>query len=259
MSVPRQLVVSVHDVAPQTRTRVEWTLDALAALGVTRCSLLVIPNFRGASPIDRDEDFCAWLRHRQRQGDEVVLHGYEHVGVGVPRGARERFRNRWFTQGEGEFLSLDYHEARDRMERGIAVLTRAGLAADGFVAPAWLITRAGLRAARDLGFEYTNSYAAVVDLARRRSYVVPSLVFGPGHLNEELGIALQRHASRLLRRVPRVRIALHPPCVDAPVRFARIASLVAEQARTHQPVTYLELLGALRASGAGSAVSRHAY
>jgi predicted deacetylase len=259
MSATRQLVVSVHDVAPSTRAQVERMLDQLAALGVTRRSLLVIPNFRGASPIDRDEPFCAWLRARSGTGDEIVLHGYEHIAVGAPRTARERFKNRWLTQSEGEFLTLDYGAALARIARGAAMLKRANLEAHGFVAPAWLITPGGLRAALESGFEYSNSYASLIDLARQRSYTVPSLVFGPGHLNEDLGVALQRYVSRVMARCPRVRVVLHPPCVDHRGRFAHITSMIAEQAQTHQPVTYLDLLAGLRASPATAPAGRHAY
>ena len=49
----RQLVVSVHDVAPKTHARVEQLLEMLAAVGVGYRSLLVIPNFRGEAHLTR--------------------------------------------------------------------------------------------------------------------------------------------------------------------------------------------------------------
>lgn len=254
----RQLVVSVHDVAPQTRPRVARLLDLLAAIGVERRSLLVIPNFQGQGSLDVHDDFCAWLRERRQQGDEIVLHGYEHIGVGRPRNAGEHFRNRWFTQGEGEFLSLEYDAAFDRIARGKAMMERAGLHPRGFVAPAWLVNEGGLRAARDLGFQYTNSYLTVGDLARHRTHWVPSLVFGPGHLNEDLGIALQRRLSRLLAGRPAIRVVLHPPCVDDQPRLASLQSLITSQLEDREPATYLQLLASLRRE-AWSAGDGHAY
>ena len=248
MSAPARLVVSVHDVAPPHADRVRRMLDLLASIGVERRSLLAIPNYHGQSPIDRDDRFCAWLRACQHRGDEIVLHGYEHIGVGAPTTMRERFENRWSTQGEGEFLSLDYAQAADRIQRGLTLAARVGLEVRGFVAPAWLINRDGLRAARDLGCEYTNSYLGIADLRSGRSYFAPSLVFGPGHLNEDLGISLQARASAALDHCPTVRVVLHPPCIDHPARMARIVSLIERQLRSHRPVTYWELLGSLRAS-----------
>jgi hypothetical protein len=255
----RQLVVSVHDVAPQTWPRVARLLDVLATIGVDHRSLLVIPNFRGEGSLDVHHNFCAWLRDRHQHGDEIVLHGYEHVGVGRPTNAGERFRNRWFTQGEGEFLSLEYDAALDRIARGKAMLERAGLHPRGFVAPAWLLNKGGLRAARNLGFQYTNSYFTVGDLATGRTHWVPSLVFGPGHLNEDLGVALQRRLAHLLARCPAVRVVLHPPCVDHETRLACVVSLIASQLRDREPVTYLHLLESLRGAPVAAPHDRHAY
>jgi predicted deacetylase len=255
----RQLVVSVHDVAPQTRPRVERLLDLLAAIGVEHRSLLVIPNFRGQGSLDAHEDFCGWLRQRRQHGDEIVLHGYEHVGVGRPRNAGERFRNRWFTQGEGEFLSLEYDAAFDRIARGKTMMARAGLHPCGFVAPAWLVNDSGLRAARDLGFQYTNSYLTVGDLARGRNHWVPSLVFGPGHLDEDLGVTLQRRLARFLAHGSALRVVLHPPCVDHQPRLARVLSLIESLRQDRQPATYLQLLASLRCEPVPVAQDDHAY
>ena len=259
MSGARRLVVSVHDVTPESRSRVESMLEMLTRLGIARRSLLVVPNFRGTRPLDADEDFCAWLRGCRARGDEIVLHGYEHVGVGRPRTAGERLRNRWFTQGEGEFLSLDYHAAFDRIARGQAMLRRAGLHPQGFVAPAWLITRDGLRAARDLGFQYTNTYLTVADLARERRHWVPSFVFGPGHLDEDLGIALQRGLALLAASCPVVRVVLHPPCVDHRARLARVLALIDAQRLGREPITYLQLLEALRRPAGSDADGGHVH
>jgi predicted deacetylase len=254
----RQIVVSVHDVAPQTRPRVARLLDLLATIGIEQRSLLVIPNFQGHGSLDVHEDFCAWLRDRREQGDEIVLHGYEHVGIGQPRNAGERFRNRWFTQGEGEFLSLEYDAAFDRIARGKAMMERAGLHPRGFVAPAWLVNQDGLRAARDLGFQYTNSYLTVGDLARGRTHWVPSLVFGPGHLDEDLGIAVQRRLSRLLAGRPAIRIVLHPPCVDHQPRLASVQSMIEAQLEDRQPATYQQLLASLRREPSSAGGDGHA-
>jgi predicted deacetylase len=246
--VTRGLVVSVHDVAPPTQDRVEAILSRLTAIGVTRRSLLVIPNFRGEYPIDEHRAFCQWLRHREAAGDDIVLHGYEHVGVGEPRSALERFRNRWFTDGEGEFLSLEYDQALDRLRRGRMIFGRAGFSATGFVAPAWLINRDGLRAARDLGFAYTNSYLGFTDLQQSRWHAAPSLVFGPGRLDEDLGLVAQRRLSPLLRRFPVIRVVLHPPCVDHQPRMQAMLDITARQIHGRTVTTYSQLLEQYRMS-----------
>jgi len=248
MSAPNQFVLSVHDVAPPHRERVDRILDLLTTIGVPRRSLLVVPNYHGQSRIDQDHEFSSWLRHRQDEGDEIVLHGYDHLDARPPRDRSERFKHRWFTRGEGEFLSLSYWEARDRIARGRTLLTEAGIRAEGFVAPSWLINEDGMQAARDLGFQYTNSYQRFTDLAAGHSHWAPSLVFGPGHLNEDVGIGLQRLLSPVLARYRIARVILHPPCIDHAGRLAQVVSMIRDQLRHHQPVTYMDLLAGLRSS-----------
>lgn len=238
----KRLVVSIHDVAPPHTTQVRAILDALTAVGVRHRSLLVIPNLQGACPIDQDPDFCGWLRTQEQDGDEIVLHGYEHVGVGLPTTYCDRFKNRWFTQGEGEFLSLSYAEARRRLERGLEIVRRAGFTCEGWVAPAWLINQEGLRAVRDLGFRYTNSYTRVTDLTRDSSTFAPSLVFGPGRLNEDVGLRAQAVVSRLLMRASIVRVVLHPPCIDNPVRFSRVLNMIQSHLANSRISTYGQLV-----------------
>ena len=252
------LVVSIHDVAPVHWDRVERMLHALDAIGVRRRSLLVIPNYHGEGEIDRRADFCEWLRERQETGDELILHGYEHRDVRRPTSRLDRFKHRWFTQGEGEFLPLDYDEAGARIGQGLAVFDRAGLHTEGFVAPAWLINAGGLRAARDRGLTFTNSYLRISDLANDRSWFAPSLVFGPGTLNEDVGIRVQAGVAGLLARRAIARVVLHPPCVDHPARFARILAMIATQLERHRPTTYGQVVARLRVSPAVEAQQRHA-
>src|SRR5438876_4080280 len=165
MSRQSHLVVSIHDVAPPFFDRVRRMVDELSDIGVHHRSLLVIPNYHGQWPIDEYPEFCEWLQQRQKQGDEIILHGYEHIGVGTPKTFLDRLKNRWGTVGEGEFLCLDYTQARDRIQRGLDLFESLDIASDGFIAPAWLVNDAGLRAMRDLGFQYTNSYMRFLDLA----------------------------------------------------------------------------------------------
>jgi predicted deacetylase len=240
------LVVSIHDVAPPFVDRVRRMLNKLTDIGVFHRSLLVIPNYHGQWRIDQHPEFCEWLRQQQGQGDEIILHGYEHIGVGTPKTLSDRFKNRWGTVGEGEFLCLDYAEARDRLQRGLDLFKSLGIASDGFVAPAWLLNDAGLRAMRDLGFQYTNSYMKFLDLATGVSHLAPSLVFGPGALNEDLATNMQRPLSKLLEYSAIVRVVVHPPCIDNAGRFERILSMTKTQMSGHLPVTYGELLRRLR-------------
>ena len=167
MNVVRQrlLAVSVHDVSPLTRDRVEVMLRDLAEVGVGVTSLLVVPDHHHRADIDQDSGFLAWLREKEAAGHEMVLHGFYHrrekAGGG---GWTRKIVTEHYTAGEGEFYDLDYETARGRMGRGREKLTGAGLEVIGFIAPAWLLGDEADRAARNLGFAYTTRLGGVLDL-----------------------------------------------------------------------------------------------
>jgi hypothetical protein len=113
------LVVSVHDVAPATRVRVEEIVAELAHHGVLVCSLLVVPNYHHRGCFTEDRAFVRWLQELEAKGHEIVIHGYFHErparnGENLP----ERFFTRLYTKGEGEFYDLDYDEAFRRISPG---------------------------------------------------------------------------------------------------------------------------------------------
>ncbi len=253
MTDHHSLIVSIHDVTPPHWVQVKEILERLSTMGVRKRSLLVIPNFRGQWRVNEHPGFVEWLSDCHREGDEIVLHGYEHVEVQRAQGIRDRIKNRLYTKGEGEFLSFNYEEARNRIQAGIELFTEVGLKSHGFVAPAWLISQPALRATKDLGFEYTNSYLKICDLPRGKSILAPTMVFGPGNLNEDLSLRLQQLLSKLIRGRSVVRIVIHPPCVENSRRFEGILTIVREQLSRHRPVTYFEFVAGWRSKN-GAAV-----
>ncbi len=106
-------------------------LDLLTAIGVRRRSLLVIPNCHGHSPIDRHEDFCAWLRYRQREGTRSSF-----MASNISGSARRTAHAIASRIAGSPGAKANSSRSTTRM-RGM--LTGAGLDAEGFVAPAWLI------------------------------------------------------------------------------------------------------------------------
>jgi len=207
----------------------------------------VIPHFRGQWRIDENLELAERLRGQQTAGDELVLHGYYHTGGQKPQGIRDKIKNRLYTTGQGEFLSLNYDKARRRIELGTAILNNINVKSTGFVAPAWLLSREGQAALKDLGFDYTNFYMSFCDLARGRSIFAPSLVFGPGNFNEDLSLRFQRLFLGLLKRQPLVRVVIHPPCGDHDRRLAQIMAIIRELLPHLEPITYMEFLAKWRA------------
>ena len=110
--VQRALVVSIHDVAPSTRSRVEKILADLAQHQIDACSLLVVPDYHRQGRSLADPGFRSWLEEMNASGHEIVLHGFFHQRARKPdETAREKIVTRFYTADEGEFFDLGYADA----------------------------------------------------------------------------------------------------------------------------------------------------
>lgn len=238
----RALVVSVHDVSSRTREACMRAVSELAALGVTRTSLLVIPDHHRLGNLRGDAALCSWLRERAHAGHETVLHGYHHQRARrVGEGLAARLTTRVYTADEGEFYDLDRESARALYRRGCDDLDAAGLRPSGFIAPAWLLSREAEVALREEGCEYTTRLGSVLDLQTRRLHASQSLVWS-------VRSGWRRAASRVwnallfrrLRSDPLLRISIHPVDVERPEIWRQVRALTAAALRNREPVTYAE-------------------
>ncbi len=240
----RRLVVSFHDLHPGTRATCEPFLAQLAARGVARASLLVVPRWHGAPAVTTDPAFVGWLRSLAAQGHDLCLHGYFHRADAVRGGPWARWMGRVYTQGEGEFHQLTREIAADRIRRGLEILvTEAGLPVVGFTAPAWLLSAGGRAAATEAGLAYSTRFGGI-DLLPQNEYLpAPVLVWSTRN-------AWRRVASRRWvrfwawrqRAAPVLRIAAHPgDFADARVTGSVLAQVEQAVAAGRRPVTYREI------------------
>jgi uncharacterized protein len=256
---PSALVVSIHDVSPLTRERVGEMLSDLAALGVERTSLLVIPNHHYRAPMTEDPGFCQWLGDLSSRGHEMVLHGYHHRRASIEAGSaplekkgpssslRDHLITEYYTAGEGEFYDLSEPEARQRLDRGLEDFQAAGFHPTGFIAPAWLLGEEAERAVRGAGFSYTTRLKNFKDLESGREVVSQSLVWS-------VRSAWRRQVSRWwnaslatrLQGNPLARVGLHPPDWDHPAIRTQILKLVGAMLAGREVMTYDQWLAHLR-------------
>jgi predicted deacetylase len=240
MSPARALVVSLHDVSPRTWEASAKILAALAALGVPRTSLLVIPDHHHRGSLLADADFCRWLVEMAHRGHEIVTHGYYHQRA-RRRGesVMQKITTRFYTADEGEFHDLDRETARELVARGIAELRSAGLDPRGFIAPAWLLGAEAAAALRALDVEYTTTLGAVTDLPCDRTWNSQSLVWS-------VRSGWRRAASLLwnaalfprLRANPLLRISIHPVDFGHRAIWQQIREFVARAREDREPMTY---------------------
>lgn len=246
------LVVSLHDVSPLTREAFTRMLADLAAIGVTKTSLLVIPDHHHRGQMLNDAGFCRWLEGLAKVGHEVVIHGYYHQRV--PRG-NESARQRWvtsiYTQGEGEFFDLSGNEASVLLARAKQDFGRLDIPAPtGFIAPAWLLGNAAHDAVVDADFRYTTYLTCVKclsaeynkgELAYERSQ---SLVYSCHRLWRRLcSLVWNAALRRRLRRLLLMRLGLHPPDLQHSQIWRQILRFAREEADRRDVTTYDAFVG----------------
>lgn len=250
-SATRRVIVSLHDVAPPFEDAIRAQLALLAAIGVRRVALKVVPNWHGAYPLSGSPSLVALLHEQLAAGSQIILHGFEHQ----PYGSRpfrgpwlSRARARLFAANAAEFLTLSADEAADALQQGIATFERAGLPRpDTFCAPGWLHNPETAAALKREEFRYLIDMFVARDLWTGHSVWTPGMGYmgaGPG---QERGVQILNGIVRqtALRATNVAKVYLHPQGdpTGAIVR-QRLASLAEMIERDGwQPATYAEVCG----------------
>jgi predicted deacetylase len=213
--MPRVLV-TIHDVAPPLMPKVERLWEICAARRV-KPGLLVVPEWHGEWPIEKDARCVQWVKDRASEGAEIFLHGERHDEVGSPRGFGDHLRAFGRTNREGEFLTLDRAGARARIDRGVARLRALGLNPIGFVPPAWLARPETHVAVREAGLSVSEDDGTVFAFRIGRVIASPVVRWSSRGAFRAYGSLLQAQLRWTLQRGNGlVRIALHPADLDHP-------------------------------------------
>jgi predicted deacetylase len=235
------LILPIHDVTPALGGLVRAAWDLCCARGL-RPALFVVPEWHGAWPLESHADFVDWLRQRQSEGAEILLHGERHDEAGQRRGRRDQLRAFGRTDHEGEFLMLGYDQARARMTRGLARLRALGLEPIGFVPPAWLGADAVFAAARDVGLQVAEDVRSIHLLQSERRLLSPVIRWSARtQARARLSTLIALARWRLQRRAPLVRLALHPPDLGQPWVAASLARTLDRWRLHHDVAGYADL------------------
>lgn len=241
MQTPRPaLVVSIHDVSPLTQKVTDEILRDLKEVGVERTSLLVIPDHHHKAMIGEDSGFCEWLRGLQRDGHEVVLHGYYHKRPKKEGGGWwQRLVTEHYTAGEGEFFDLTENQARVRLEKARQEFAAEGFHPTGFIAPAWLLGQDAETAVRKAGFVYTTRLQNFKDLSSGREDPSQSLVWSVrSGWRRAVSLRWNAFLARKLAGNPLLRVGLHPPDWTYPAIKRQILGLIGDARKDRCVETY---------------------
>lgn len=247
----RLLVVSLHDVHTGSWRRYRSFVDELAAVGIGRTSLLVVPHWKGAERIDASPELAEWLRATAARGHDVCLHGLVHGVERVRGGVLAQLIGRFYTAREGEFHRLRYEAAARRLRDGRELLARAGLDTAGFTPPAWLAGREVLYALADLGFLYSTTLGSLILPGAGLRLRAPTLVFSSrSRWRRIASLAWVPLWARLTARARVLRIAVHPGDLLVPEIRRSLGRLIRAAAAGRRSTTYRDLAAAITADAA---------
>ena len=235
---PAGLLTSIHDVTPALDASVRVLWDLCRANGLTP-ALLVVPDWHGAWPIERHVLFMDWVRARARDGAEIILHGERHDEVGLPRAIGDTLRAIGRTAREGEFLTLEYDAARDRIARGLLRLRDQQLEPTGFIPPAWLAREATHDVVRASGLAFSEDAGSIRLHKSGERLEAPALRWsGRGAVRAWGSRIVAAHRWRTRADTPLLRLALHPQDLAHPVTAASVMRDVARWAAERPSLRY---------------------
>ena len=240
--IGRRLLVAVHDVTPAHADRVARVLALLDDLGVHRPALFVVPDWHGEWPLGAHPEFVAELRRRQGNGAEIFLHGYRHDEMGRRRSLGDRLRVFGRTAGSAEFMMLGEKEAAGRLDRGLAEFRGLGLDPIGFVPPAWLFAPGTRTLLRQRGLTLTESFGWIECLQTDRRIFAPALSWSTARRwRSQVTAWLAGSRTALERPRDLVRVAIHPPDMDARVVRGSLGRALGRMLAARMPGTYREI------------------
>lgn len=214
----KSLYVSIHDVYPGSFGQVVAIRRALQEIGVDRVTLLAVPWYHGSQKFAQEDGLVEYAKERIAKGDDVAMHGFLHrwdpsEARGL-RGAYRRALQRVASDGEGECLDMSEPFLLDRLQKGLAMLAQAGLFPEGFVAPAWMLSKKHWSVVRSAGFRSLATFGWLIDLRKRlgvRSKVLSGSVRTP--LRRAFALPYVRLGVRM-HRSPILRVEFHPGDIE---------------------------------------------
>lgn len=245
MTAPPVLLVSIHDVSPRFEGEINRLLDLLRPHVGDRLAMLVVPNHWGSAPLIPGSPFASRVRQWADRGVEMFLHGFYHRDEAAHHRPSDRFRARFLTAGEGEFLGLSREMAIDRITEGRSLVADIiGRDVDGFVAPAWLYGQGALEALEACALPLAEDHMRVWSPAQRRELARSPVITWASRTRSRLASSLMAAAALRHLPTPVLRVGVHPPDCRHPALIRSIEKTLATATRRRRVSSYGDLLAA---------------
>lgn len=237
----RKLVVTFHDLHPGTMEVCQRFIQRVEQLGVPKIGILLVPNWYHQSPINKESAFCEWVRSLDH---DISLHGYAHRAGHRPEKPMEWLMANKYTAGEGEFYKLSVPEADMLIFQGLELFRQAGIEANGFIAPAWLMQDDHVPIIEKAGLNYAVTFKKIYDLNGLKKHHAPVLcTTSRSWLRRALTRQVVSGLARMHAKEQILRIAVHPIDFQYMEIEAFIYKLIEQCLVDRAPTTYDELVG----------------
>lgn len=162
-----QAIISIHDVMPQTLSRVGIFLDCLQRFPANNICLLVVPGRQWQPEQIRQ------LHHWQQQGYELAGHGWRHEVTQV-RGLYHTLHSRLVSRSAAEHLPLDTDEIAGLIDGSYRWFQQQGLAEpELYVPPAWAMGSIRCSQLQTLPYRYYEFQSGLYDSNKDRFRYLP--------------------------------------------------------------------------------------
>jgi hypothetical protein len=205
MNAP-DLLVSIHDVMPETLPRIRALMEQLAAAGHRRPTLLVVPGR------DWDREGVAQLAAWEADGVELAAHGWYHH-VWRFGGLWHRLHGALLSRRAAEHLALTPDAILDRMRAAADWFPAHGLATPTtYVPPAWALGRVEGGALARLPYRRIEVTGGLLEVGQNRLWRLPLAGYEADTWSRRLFLdAWNRiQEGRAFRSQRPLRVAIHP-------------------------------------------------
>ncbi|MFH0729328.1 MAG: polysaccharide deacetylase family protein [Pseudomonadota bacterium] len=230
-----KLLISLHDVTPFHSDRLEKAESLFRDLCLEKVTYLLVPRYHGSYLCTDSPRFIEWCRAERTFRIEWHLHGYHHLEVFREPGGNagriapgDRWKRKYLTAGEAEFLTLSADEMRDKLDSGRGIF-RACLKMEprGFVAPAWLFDSGLPAALKARGIRYTEDHRRLYELESGRTSPSPVITWATRTLIRKYGsLVVCPLLACLWASAPVLRVAIHPFDFDHAATVANIRGVL---------------------------------
>ncbi len=206
-----EAIVSVHDVMPETFSRVRRILALLDAAEIPPPTLLVVPGK------DWTPKLLGSLRDLAKKGYPLAGHGWIHKASPGHRTLFHRGHALLISRNEAEHLSRPPEELVDMIRRCHAWFDTVGLPApELYVPPAWALGNLSFRDLTSLPFRWYEILRGLVEARTGRVTWLPLAGFEADTTFREVSLRFwNRLNTALAMRWGRpLRISIHPGDLD---------------------------------------------